>query len=390
MLRREMALRTSPFAVRLAVFYAAVFLVIGIFLPFWPVWLASRGLDAVQIGWVTAIGIVARVVTNPLIAHAADRWGERRRSIIRLSLTALAVFTLFLGAEGFVAIALVSVLFATCWMSIMPLTESLTMLVARVERLDYGRIRLWGSLSFIAAAAVGGWFLTGRSADAIFWCILASLAVAAALTPLLPDVTMPKMATGRLPLAEVLRDRTFLIFLGAATLIQGSHAVLYSFGTLHWQFIGYSETTIGLLWAEGVIAEIMLFAYGTRLLRYVSPVHLLLLGALAGLVRWTAIGFSDSLLLLIGTQALHAFTFGAAHLGAIHFIAHRIEPGLSATAQSLYASVVGGLGIGLATVGAGHLYAAYGGRAYGAMAFCSLGGTVLSLVLIGRSRKDER
>jgi PPP family 3-phenylpropionic acid transporter len=64
-------------SVRLAWYYAAAFAVIGVSMPFWPLWLKSRGLSVEDIGLVVAIGIAAKALANPLIASTADRMGER-------------------------------------------------------------------------------------------------------------------------------------------------------------------------------------------------------------------------------------------------------------------------------------------------------------------------
>ena len=78
-------------------------------------------------------------------------------------------------------------------------------------------------------------------------------------------------------------DPAFLLFLGAAAAIQSSHAVYYAFGTLHWRGLGHSEAVIGWLWAEGVIAEILLFAFGSALGSRLSPARLLMVAGFGAL-----------------------------------------------------------------------------------------------------------
>ena len=86
---------------------------------------------------------------------------------------------------------------------------------------------------------------------------------------------------------------------------------------------------------------------------------------------------TDGLLALLFLQILHGATFGAAHLGAIYFIAQRMEASVSATAQSVYAAAVSGIGFSLASLLSGHLYAAQGGAAYLPMAvMAGLGGVI--------------
>ena len=126
---------------RLALFYAALFSLVGVHLPFWPVWLKAHGLGPTEIGVVLAVGVGVKVIANPLVAAFADRLGQRRPIMIALSLLALAAFSLFAWTGGFWGILGVTVLFFAAWSPIMPLGESLTMLAGGGRELDYGRIR---------------------------------------------------------------------------------------------------------------------------------------------------------------------------------------------------------------------------------------------------------
>jgi PPP family 3-phenylpropionic acid transporter len=372
-------------APRLAAFYFAFLAVYGVQLPFWPVWLAAHGLDPTDIGIVVAVGVGARLVGNPLAAHVADRSGERRRPMLALALLGLAAYALFALVDGFWGILAVSIVSSLLFPPIMALGESLTMTGVGRFGLDYGRIRLWGSLSFILAAAASGHVLVDAPVDTILWMVLAAVAATALACAVVPDLRSDAapVAAG-LPLVRVLADRRLILMLAAAGLIQGSHAVYYAFGTLHWQAAGHSDDIIGLLWAEGVVCEIVLFAAGAAVLRRISAPWLIALAGVLAALRWLVLASTTALPAVIAVQALHAFSYGAAHLGAIHVIARAVAPALSATAQSLYAAVVMGLALGSMLLASGPLYEAFAGGAYLAMAASAASGTALALVLARR------
>lgn len=387
--------RTAPdntrTAIRLAFFYAAVFAMIGVHVPFWPVWLAAKGLGPTDIGVIIAASLGVKVVFNPLIAHAADRRGQRRPIMVMLAALSCVAFALFGWTDGFWPILGVSVLFFAVWSPLMPLGESLAMLSGQSgagqgvgKEVDYGRVRLWGSLSFIAGAVGAGMLLAAYPPGIIYWILLATLALVAVVTLALPATLAPAATGKRFAAIEVLRDSRFRLFLAATALIQASHGVYYGFGTLNWQAQGYSETVIGWLWAEGVIAEIILFAFGVRLVGWMGPAKLIALGGLAGVVRWSLTGLTTGLEILVVLQALHALTFAATHLGAMYFISRRVSPALSASAQGLYSAMVMGLALGLAILLSGRLFALYGSGAYQAMAAMAALGTVAAVLLINK------
>jgi PPP family 3-phenylpropionic acid transporter len=173
----------------------------------------------------------------------------------------------------------------------------------------------------------------------------------------------------------------FWIFILSASALQASHQVYYGFGTLYWRSLDFSDTMIGWLWAEGVLAEILLFWQGRRLLARLGPIGLMVLGGIAGILRWSLAGALIWLPFIAALQLLHAFTFGASHLGAMHFLSRAVPPSAAASAQSLYAALSSGLGSGLVMVIAGALYSAFGGGAYSFMAVLSAAGLVGAVVL---------
>jgi PPP family 3-phenylpropionic acid transporter len=177
-------------------------------------------------------------------------------------------------------------------------------------------------------------------------------------------------------LGRLAADRRFWLFVVSAAALQSSHQLYYGFGTLYWQGLGYSDTVIGILWAEGVVAEIVLFWYSAPFVARLGPLGLMALGGVAGIVRWSLMGVMPGLAAAAVLQLLHALTFGASHLGAMHFMAKSVPPGAAASAQSLYAALSAGLGSGLVMLVAGALYAAYGGQAYPFMALLSAAGLV--------------
>ena len=372
-------------SLRFAIFYGAIFAMIGVMMPFWPLWLKSRGLTAEELGLVMALGIAIKTLANPLVAGIADRRGERKRIIAVLCFAAISVFALFHWTQGFWPILAITLMFHAIWSPNMPLMESLVMQTAKSEPIDYGRVRVWGSLTFIVGAWAMGQYLEDGTIDMVQWTVLALVGVTFAAALLLPDFRIAPSTGGRRPILEVATDRTFLAFIAATALIQASHAVYYTFGTIHWLSAGHSEAAIGWLWAEGVIAEVILFIWGDKLVKRFGAARLIALGGLAGLLRWAFTGYTDAFAALLVLQVLHAFTFGATHLGAVHFIARRMAPEVSATAQSLYAAVVMGLALGLAAWMSGKMYAEWAGQAYYAMALMAGLGALIAYALRRRN-----
>ncbi|EME71472.1 major facilitator superfamily permease [Paramagnetospirillum caucaseum] len=377
-------------ALRLGTYYAALFVAVGIHIPFWPLWLQDRGLSASEIGWVAAAGYLVRILASPVIGHLADHGGERRTLMIRLALATALIWLAFPLAGGFWPILVLSVVATFPFAGMIPLGDTLAMMVVGRHGLDYGRARLWGSLAFIIAATLLGKALESWPVAALPWLMAAALLLTAVTCFGLPDLKVPRHEGKPPSLRPVLLHPLFLLFVGAAALNQMAHTVYYAFATIHWKAAGLSDMVIGLLWSEGVVAEIVLFAVSNRVVARFGPAALLLAAALGGAVRWLVLGATADLTLVALSQLLHAATFGCAHLGAIHFIARAVPQGLSARTQGVFAAIAIGLAPGLITPFSGRLYESLGGGSFLAMAALSALSALLAWALMRRWTTGSR
>jgi PPP family 3-phenylpropionic acid transporter len=368
----------TAFAWRLAIFYAALFVALGVQLPFLPVWFAAKELTAGEIGIVLALPMIVRVFAIPLAARQADRRDALRTTIVLAALAAAMAHAVVGFAAGFIAILAAFAVASAFYTPIMPLADAYAMRGLHARGRAYGPVRLWGSATFIAGSFIAGFALDLIAPVHLIWLVVAALgltAVAAAgLAPLFPHgPAAARRATGA---RALLRDPAFLAIAAASSLIQASHAVYYGFSALDWQAAGLGGGTIAALWALGVVAEIALFAVSGRL-RIGAPA-LLLIGAAGATVRWTAMAFDPPQLLLPLLQCLHALSFGATHLAALAFVVRAAPAEIGATAQG-YLAVAQGLAMAVAMGISGVLYARYGSAAYGAMAVAAGVGGVCAL-----------
>ncbi len=363
----------DSFAWRLGLVYAAFFLIVGWHLPLFPVWLTARGLDPAAIGFVLAAMQAVRVIGTPLGTRIADRYGSLRGAIIVTTLASVAAISVLGAARGFAFVLIAAVTLAFVSAPVLPLTDAYGLKGLAQRGKSYGPVRLWGSVAFIVADLTGGVLLNVLAPGNLIWVICAgncALAVAAMLLLAMPRESARRGAGSH----GHLRQPAFLAIAAAASLIQASHAVYYGFSTLDWSAKGFDGVTIGVLWALGVVAEIVLFARAGRLPRKIGPVTLILVGALGGIVRWSAMTFDPPTALLFPLQLLHALSFGATHLGTMMFLSQNAPEQSRAAAQG-DVSTASSLAMAAASAIGGVLYAANGAAAYAAMAaLCVAGG----------------
>lgn len=411
-----------PLSARVAAIFAAYFFGLGLFLPFFPLVLASSGLSAGEIGTLLAVPMVVRLAANPLIGAIVDRFGTPGRAIALLSIIAAIAFSGFFVAKSFLASALLLVAISIAWSPLMPLGDALAARVEREGKGDYGRMRLWGSVSFIVANVIGGvligeWTVTvviGGIVVGLFAAGLAALTVSLprvevsenesvsiaspdlALAEVVDDASPPPVAAGRRRrgLGELLREGTFvtpgfLLVILAAGCAQGSHAAYYAFSALHWSQAGLSGTAVGIFWGVGVITEIALFAASARVRAVLGINGLLAIGIAGAVLRWLLFPLAEAPLSILLLQLLHGLSFGATHLGAVAFVARMAPPQWAGAAQGINSMVIGAV-TALASAGAGYLYALGPMPAFVAMAGLAAAGGVFLLAGLVVARADAR
>ncbi|HEY2185230.1 MAG TPA: MFS transporter [Xanthobacteraceae bacterium] len=371
----------AAFAWRLAFFYAALCMALGLQMPFLPVWFIAKGFDAGSIGIVLAIPLVARLFAIPIATRIADRHDSGRAVIIICSVAAVTGYVA-VGVASSPAAIMAAVGLASCFYTpLMPLADAYALRGLPQHGKSYGPVRLWGSAAFIAGTLGGGWLLDLIAEIQLIWAVVAVLILNAAAACGLGPLGTHRSGTPaqHARVATLLRDVRLLAVVIAAALIQASHAIYYGFSALQWQSAGLGGITIGALWALGVLAEIVLFAVSARL--PFGPLTLLLAGAAGAVLRWAAMALDPEPVWLAILQCLHALSFGATHLGALGAVARAAPAGLGASAQG-YLAVVLALVMAAAMGISGELYARWNVHAYAAMALLAGLGSLPLLALL--------
>jgi MFS transporter, PPP family, 3-phenylpropionic acid transporter len=376
---------TDRFALKLGLFYAAYFFFGGVQLPFFPLWLESRGLDARTIGLIIAVPALVRIVVTPIVTHQADRHRALKATLVIGAVVGLTGMTTAGLVSGPVAIFLAFAVAMAALSPMLPLSDAYALSGLGARGRNYGPVRLWGSVAFIVGNVGAGFLLERMAPGHLIWLIVSALAVvvvaASMLTPL-ETIPRPVSATPAASPKTLLRNPAFLAVVLASSMVQGSHAFYYGFSTIQWRAEGFDGRLIGLLWGLGVLAEIVLFALSVRLPKSLPPTALLAIGGVGAIIRWTAMAFDPPVALLPVLQLLHAASFGAAHLGMMGFLARNVPRELVATAQGL-AATWSGIVNASATFISGFVYAATGSLAYLVMATMALIG-LMSALYAGR------
>lgn len=335
---------------RLSLYYFFYFAFIGVFSPYFTLYLQSLSMSATDIALLMSQMQFMRLLAPAFWGWLADKRG-RQVDIIRLSaLCACIGFTGFFLTDDFIQLFIPMTLMAFFWSAALPLVESLTFAHLADESHRYSRIRVWGSVGFIAAVLAGGALLDrlpiGEVPAMVFVVLLGILVMAfrlpegRRLAGVATDKTAVRAEEPLVTLMSVLRVRQVWMLLLACFLMASAHGVYYVFYSIHLDDLGYSKGMIGLLWSLGVLVEIGLFMVMAPLMQRYSLRGLLLVTYAAAVVRFLMIGWgAESLALLLMAQSMHGLTFGVHHAASIAAVNQWFPRHIHARGQALYSSI---------------------------------------------------
>ena len=367
------------FGLRFSIFYAFLTIGNGMQLPFLPLWLHAKGLTVAEIALVIAGMTASRFVAIPLAAYFADRHRNRRALIILFSFASSFGYLLLALSNGFAQILPSAIFASMCISPIFTLAESFSVDGSAHHGLDYGRLRLWASLSFLSGNLGAGALLLYLPINSLIFLIAVAQGVSSLVAFILPSdpVARQPMQLSERPANifnafRLLMTGGFVIFIVAVSLGQSTHAMLYSFGPVEWDRHGYDEFTIGCFWAISIVGEVTLFAFSNALVNRFGAINLILLGISGGFLRWLFMSHDFGLVVSAVLQSFHGISFAMVHLGTMHYIRLTVPQGLRNSAQGLYAAFSGGIAMSGMMAVSGLLYGELLGGTYLVMAAVSL------------------
>jgi PPP family 3-phenylpropionic acid transporter len=320
--------------------YFLYFGVLGIFLPYFNLYCYHLGFSGLQIGVLSALRSLALVLFPLFWGALADRLNLRRPIYILCTIGSTSIWVFYLFTAEFWPMLMITLFYGVFYTPIISFLEAFTMDVLGKEKKSYGRIRAWGSMSFIAMVLILGKIIDLYSVDIILKLILAGSILLALVSVRIPNI-QPIKKDKLEPGASSLLTRRVVIFLLCAFLMLVSHGAYYGFFSIHLETLGYDSTFIGLCWALASTAEME---------------NVLTFSFLIAACRWLILFFAKSPAVILGSQILHALTYGTFHMASILYI-DRLAPQKAKTlGQAVNNATTYGLGLMVGFFVNGYLY----------------------------------
>jgi MFS transporter, PPP family, 3-phenylpropionic acid transporter len=371
---------TKNYHWRIAGFYFFYYAFVGMFSPYWSLYLKSIQFDAIEIGVLMSIQPVMRMVAPSLWGWLADHTGKRLLVVqVAASLSALFYLGVF-ATTSFWGMFLVLMLMSFFWSASMPLVEATTLTYLGKNTAHYGRIRSWGSIGFIVSVVGLGYAFDYIAIAWLLWAGLVCEVGILIFSRQIPATPVLAHHTDHQPIKQIVLQPRVLALFGACFLMAVAHGPYYTFYSIYLVEHGYAKSVVGALWALGVICEIGVFFVMPALVRRFGFVRILLASFAAAVLRFVLIGWAvDIVVLVLFAQMLHAMSFGSFHAASIGMVHEFFQGRHQSRGQALFGSVTYGAGGMLGGLASGPIWQHWGPSA---LYTFSAGAALLGFILM--------
>ncbi|OGD24519.1 MAG: hypothetical protein A2Y56_13700 [Candidatus Aminicenantes bacterium RBG_13_63_10] len=318
---------------------------------------SSLHFSGLQIGFIMSLLPIATILAPMIGGQLADRYFPSQKVIAVLQLLGGGILILGATVQSYSGMVWIMLAYCVLFAPTLALTNSLAFMNLKNSEKDFGRIRVWGTIGWIAAGwALFGWRLLAESAPALALkgdvLLLAGvfsliMGLQSFTLPHTPPNTKANKPWAFLEAFKMLKDRNLLIFVlicfVVATELQFYYILTSLFLTS--SSIGVSQTSISLVMTIAQVAEIFVMAF---LLPIVLPKlgikKTMILGLLAWPLRYIIFVIGTPSWLVIASLSLHGFCYVFFFVAAYTYIDMIAPPDIRASAQSLIAVVILGIG----------------------------------------------
>ncbi|HOP61364.1 MAG TPA: MFS transporter [Candidatus Saccharicenans sp.] len=310
-----------------------------------------------QVGLIYSLLPLATIIAPFIGGQLADRYFPTEKVIAWLQIIGGIILLFGARLTSFESLAWLMLIYCLIFAPTLALTNSIAFANLKDSEKDFGKIRVWGTIGWIAAGwGLTGWRLLGERApglaikgDTLFLAGIFSIIMGLQAFSL--PHTPPKKEAGHpyafLEALKMLKDRDFLIFsiiaFIVATELQFYYVLTAPFLTS--PVIGLTEAQTPLVMTIAQFAE--MFVMGL-LLPYFLPKYgikkTMIIGVLAWPIRYIIFMVGHPAWLVIASLALHGFCYVFFFTASFIYVDMIAPKDIRASAQSLISVIILGLG----------------------------------------------
>jgi len=283
------------------------------------------------------------MVGSPLWGVAGDRLGRSRAVLVIPATLAAVAFAALALVRGTWVLGIAAAAASFGMAGVGPVLDARALETVQDDRSRFGRLRVWGSISFIASALFVGWLANWAGIRSLFIVLIPALLltgiVGLGLRSQLHEPTLPRLGS----LAAVFRSSRLMRFMAGALVVWTANSAINTFFSVYLVQIGAPSTLVGWAWAIGAAVEVPLMFAFPALSRRLGLERLIVIGAALFVARAAAVTLVTDPVLATLTMALHGAAFSLMLVGCVAYVSRHAPAGAAASTQGVLSAMIFGL-----------------------------------------------
>ncbi len=324
----------SAFGIQLFVLYVSFYSGVAAYNTYLNLYLSSSGLSNPQIGGIVSLSTIFTLFTQMFWAHISDRSRQKNRIMRLLYVLAAAVSLSYYIDDSPIYLAVLVTTFAVVFNPIAPLQDNMTLELIEGSRTDFGQVRMGGTIGYSLTVLVTGFFLNDAYRH-IFWLTSLFLLICWLLSFRFPNLAVPVVHKEKTDLKAVLSNKLLLGIVLFSFVFNLGLSFYYNFYPIYFVSIGGDSSIIGTLMFVGALTEIPMLLLARRIIDRIGVKKLLIVAAVATVLRWILLSFLINPALVVLTGLLHGVGFTSFSYSVITYINKVIPQYMRGRAQTL-------------------------------------------------------
>ncbi|OLO40386.1 MFS transporter [Alkalihalophilus pseudofirmus] len=369
----------SVFKLMAYLFFA--YAIMNIVMSYMPIYFTYQGISARELGILLAVGPLASIFAQPFWGYMSDKFKSIKRILLIVVVGTLATALVLFQMNNFTGYTIMMFVLFLFLAPVTALGDSLSQKTALQHKVNFGRIRMWGSLGFAVASLLAGYYLTFVGIQFIMYPILFMTIFALLFAFLLHDVKTTNKPVTILHAVKLGANPRLFAFLLIIVFVSITHRANDTYLGIFITELGGRESIIGWAWFIGVVSEALVFFATALWFRKFKPITFLMISAILYSIRWFLMGAATTPETLLVLQALHGVTFGIFYIAAFQIVSKLVPEELQATGHVLFITTFFGIsGIIGAFVGGLIIQSTGVAQLYSYLGFLSLIGCIGLLI----------
>lgn len=325
--------------------------------PFLTIYFQDRGLSFKQIGVLFALNSLVGVASQPIWGFITDKYLNKRVTLsLMLAVSAVMSFV-FVAARGFYPILFTLITFMAFLSPIFSVNDAFCYdIIDKRKDLQYGKIRLMGSIGYAVISLALGWVIKFSSINSAFisYFIFSIFSLLILRNMNFRDHN----SQGSLNFGDVvsiLKNKRFIIICLSAMIINAALSANGNYISVLIQKTGGDVSNIGMLWFLLAMSELPLFFYGKSVLKRIGVLNAYLLSLSLYFFRYLGDSLAVSYQVVLLIQILQGVTFPFYLMSTLDYVNSIVPERARTTAITVFAAFTGGIGGFIGNIGGGYI-----------------------------------